>query len=170
MSTMPETLRAALSRVRLLSCDVDGVMTDGGLYYTETGDVMRKYNVKDGMGLEMIRQAGFEVCIISASQTPAITMRGAKLKVRHTHTGVEDKLTTLKAICTELGIGLDQVAHIADDVNDLPVLRAVGCPLTVADAVESVKAVALYRTEKKGGDGAVREVCDLLLSLVPQGE
>lgn len=170
MTELSPAVRAALSRVRLLSCDVDGVLTDGGLYYTEAGDVMRKYNVKDGMGLELLRQAGFELCIISASQTPAIAARGSKLKISHTYTGVDDKLATLKAVCAELGLSLDQVAHIADDVNDLPVLRAVGCPLTVADAMDAVKAVALYKTEKNGGEGAVREVCDLLLSLAPTGE
>lgn len=157
-----EDLIEKLKGVRLLSLDVDGVLTDGGLYYAEDGSQLRKFNVKDGMGMKAVRRLGVEVCIITASKTAAIHHRGEVLGIPHVFVGVEDKLTTLIGLCAKLGIGLDAVAHIGDDVNDLPVLRAVGLPLTVADAVDAVLAEAAYVTKRKGGDGAVREICDLI--------
>ena len=151
-----------LKGVRLLSLDVDGVLTDGSLYYAEDGSQLRKFNVKDGMGMKAVRKAGVEVAIITASKTAAIHHRGEVLGIPHVFVGVDDKLTTLNGLCATLGIGLDAVVHIGDDVNDLPVLRAVGLPITVADAVDPVLDVARYVTTRKGGEGAVREICDLI--------
>ena len=150
--------------IRLLSLDLDGVLTDGGLYYTEAGDVMRKYDVKDGMGIDLAIRSGLAVCVITASDTPAITTRLAKLNIPHVRVGVREKLPKLLEICAELGIGLDQVMHVADDVNDLPILHCVGLPVAVADAVPAVKAAARYVTERNGGHGAVRELCDRLVA------
>lgn len=149
--------------IRLLSLDLDGVLTDGGLYYTADGDAMRKYDVKDGMGIEMVLGAGLPVSVITASDTPAIATRLRKLRIPHARFGVRDKLPVLQALCAELGIGLAQVLHMADDVNDLPVLRAVGFPVAVADAVDAVRDACIHVTARPGGRGAVREVCDLLL-------
>ncbi len=157
-------LAGLLANIRLLSLDLDGVLTDGGLYYTEGGDVMRKYDVKDGMGIELLMQAGVPVSVITASETPAIATRLAKLKIPHVRMGIKHKLPELQAICASLGIGLDQVMHVADDVNDLPVLRAVGLPVAVADALPVVRGVARHITERPGGRGAVRELCDLLIA------
>ncbi|MCW8835853.1 MAG: HAD hydrolase family protein [Rhodospirillales bacterium] len=152
-----------LARIRLLSLDVDGVLTDGGLYYTDSGEELRKFNVKDGMGIKRARAAGVEVCIISASSTPSIVHRGKRLGVPHVFVSVEDKLQTLTGLCGELGIDLAEVAHIGDDINDLPVLGKVGLPMTVADAVEAVRDEVRFVTERRGGEGAVREICDLLV-------
>lgn len=152
-----------LANIRMLSLDTDGVLTDGGLYYTETGDTMRKFNVKDGLGMKLAQGAGVVVIIITASATPAIEQRGKVLGVDHVFLKTEDKVGKLTELCRELGIGMDQVAHVGDDTNDLPVLRAVGCPITVADGIDDAKEVAVYITDKKGGDGAVREICDLIV-------
>lgn len=154
-----------LRNVKLLSCDVDGVLTDGGLYYGSDGDVTHRFNARDGMGLRMLMVAGVQVAIISASPNNSIVQRGRRLKIEHTLTGIEDKYTALTGLCARLGISMAEVAHIGDDVNDLPVLRAVGCPLTVVDGVPEVQKVALWRSTLRGGHGAVRELCDLLLRL-----
>ncbi len=153
-----------LGRVRLLSLDVDGVLTDGGLYFFEDGGQARKFNVKDGVGIKRLMAAGIEVAIVSAGISPAVEHRGRVLGLNHVHTGVDDKLETLRSVCRAVGVGLDETAHVGDDVNDLPVLAAVGCPLAVADAMPQVRAAAAWVTENGGGQGAVREVCDLMLA------
>lgn len=166
MTRLSETeLCQRLSQVKLLALDVDGVLTDGGLYYTDSGEQLRKFNVKDGQGLKLLMQAGIEVAIISAIFSTATLHRARKLGIVHTFLGVEDKLSALKELCGQLGFSLSQVAYVGDDVNDLSVLQAVGCPITVADAMPGNQACAIYVTQKSGGQGAVREVCDRLLRL-----
>lgn len=152
-----------LSSLKVLSLDVDGVLTDGGLYYADDGSQMRKFNVKDGMGMKRAGQAGVEVCIITASKTPSIHHRGEALGLKYVFVGREDKLTALQSVCDDLGVTMDQVAHVGDDLNDIPVLKAVGLALTVNDAIEEVLAIADYVTSKNGGDGAVRELTDLIV-------
>ena len=156
-------LIAKFRAVKLLSLDLDGTLTDGGIYYTDEGTELRKYFVQDGFGILMVKEAGIEVALITMSDTPSIARRIERLKIRFGHMGVRHKLPALQKICTELGIGLDQVCHVADDLNDLDVLQAVGLPVAVANARPMIKAAAAYVTEAAGGSGAVREVCDLLL-------
>jgi 3-deoxy-D-manno-octulosonate 8-phosphate phosphatase (KDO 8-P phosphatase) len=154
-----------LAQVRLLVLDVDGVLTDGGLYYNDQGEESKKFNVKDGMGLKLVMQAGIQVAIISASESMAIHYRAKVLGIQHVFRGVEDKLATLKDLCQRLNLQPSQVAHVGDDVNDLMIFDWVGCPLTVADAMPINREKAIYTTSLGGGQGAVREICDLLLSL-----
>ena len=153
-----------LKGVKLLSLDVDGVLTDGGLYYTDDGQQLRKFNVKDGMGLQRVQAVGVEVAVISAAKAPAILRRGESLGLRHVLVDRDDKLAALLEVCGELGIDLADAAHMGDDLNDLAVLEAVGLPLSVADAVPETRAAAAYVTERRGGDGAVREICDLMVA------
>lgn len=153
-----------LAGIELLSLDVDGVLTDGGLYYTDDGHQLRKFNVKDGEGIKRAMQAGVEVTIITASKADVITKRAADLGVKHVFPGVDEKLSTLEGLCTQLGIGLDKVAHIGDDLNDLPLLNAVGLSLTVADAMPDVIECVAYVTDKPGGCGAVREIIDIMVA------
>ena len=154
-----------LSGIKLLSLDTDGVLTDGGLYYTDDGEELRKFNVKDGLGIQRVQASGVKVAIITASSTPSIAHRGRRLGVDYVFLDCVDKLTTLVGICDEMGIDLDQVGHVGDDLNDLPVFNAVGCPMTVADAADEALSSALFVTKKRGGHGAVREICDLIISL-----
>jgi len=165
----PEALRNRLAAVQLLTLDVDGVLTDGSLYYAEDGTQLRKFNVKDGMGIKLAMAAGVRVALITASTTPAIRIRGEQLGVGHVFLGALDKLATVDTLCRELGIGLDAVAHIGDDLNDLPVLQAVGCPMTVADAVREVRDAVLFVSGRGGGEGAVREICDILAAAKKAG-
>lgn len=156
-------LLKALARVRLLSLDVDGVLTDGGLYYAADGSELRRFDVRDGVGIERAQGAGIVIAMISASTAPAIRHRAERLGVRYAFTGVGDKLAVLADLAEGLGIGLDEVAHVGDDVNDLPLLGAVGVALTVKGAPAIVHQRALYVTAAGGGAGAVREICDLLV-------
>ncbi|MDP6604145.1 MAG: HAD hydrolase family protein [Rhodospirillales bacterium] len=157
-------LMRRLARVELLALDVDGVLTDGGVYYAEDGRQLRKFDVKDGVGMQSVQAAGIQLAIVTASKAPAIRHRAKVLGVDHVFIGVGDKLRTVTALCGDLGIGLDQVAYAGDDVNDAGVLGAVGAPMTVADAATQAKAAAAYVTERNGGAGAVREICELLIA------
>ena len=154
-----------LLQVKLLALDVDGVLTDGGLYYTESGEELKRFNIKDGQGLKLLMQSGIEVAIITAKSSLSTLHRAKDLGIIHTFLGIEDKLSTLKKLCEKLGLSLSQVAYAGDDVNDLAVMQAVGCPLTVADAISENQTCALYVTKLAGGQGAVREICDILVHL-----
>jgi 3-deoxy-D-manno-octulosonate 8-phosphate phosphatase (KDO 8-P phosphatase) len=158
-------LRPRLRRVRLLALDLDGVLTDGGLYYADSGEELRKFNVKDGLGLKSAMAGGVAVAIVTSSTAPAIGHRVARLGIQHVRLGVGDKLAALLALCAQLGIEPADTAYMSDDVNDLPVLAAVGLPIAVADAMTEVRRAARLVTKAAGGKGAVREVCDLLLAV-----
>ena len=152
-----------LGQIKLLSLDVDGVMTDGGLYYTDDGTQFRKFNVKDGLGIKRAIKAGVQMCIISASKATSTLKRAEHLGIQHVRIGAEDKLMDLREIAGELGIDLHEVAHIGDDLTDVPLMNGIGLPLTVADAVPQAIHAARYVTTRAGGKGAVREICDLIV-------
>jgi 3-deoxy-D-manno-octulosonate 8-phosphate phosphatase (KDO 8-P phosphatase) len=155
-------LKRQLKNIRLLSLDVDGVLTDGGLYYGDDGTITRKFNVRDGVGIKRVLAAGIEVVFVSAGTTQSIHHRARTLGVRHVRSGITDKRAEIEKLCQSLDVPLAAVAHVGDDVNDLPLLNAVGLPLSVPNAVPEARAAAHYVTRHRGGDGAVREVCDLL--------
>ena len=174
VNSAAESLSQRLANVRLLTLDVDGVLTDGGLYYTEAGDVMRRFQVQDGMGIKRLIASGVEVAFVSQSATAAIQARAQALGISRCLTGVSDKLVAVSGLCRELGVGLKNVAHMGDDVNDLPLLRAVGLPATVPHAVPDVAAAAQWRSTAAGGAGAVRELCERIIAArggapVPKG-
>ncbi len=159
----PEQAQERLRQITLLSLDVDGVMTDGGLYYTDDGTQFRKFNVKDGLGIKRAMGAGMQICIISASKQTSTLTRAEHLGIQHVRIGAQDKIAQLNEIAEELGVGLDQVAHMGDDLTDVPVMEAVGLALTIADGVDEAIEVADYVTSKSGGKGAVREICDMIV-------
>jgi YrbI family 3-deoxy-D-manno-octulosonate 8-phosphate phosphatase len=151
-------------KVRLLCVDVDGVLTDAGMYYGPDGEVLKKFNTRDGMGLARVREAGIAVAIISGEDSAIVHARAAKLKIDDVFSGVSNKRAVIDELCARDGLGLDEVAYIGDDLNDLAALECVGLACAVADAVEPVKAVAQYVTQRRGGEGAVREVCEFLIT------
>jgi len=151
-------------RVRLLCVDVDGVLTDAGMYYGPDGEVLKKFNTRDGMGLARVREAGVAVAIISGEDSAIVHARAAKLKIDDVYCDAANKRAAVDALCDKHDLALDQVAFIGDDLNDLSALESVGLACAVADAAEPVQAVAHYVTRRRGGDGAVREVCELLIS------
>ena len=150
--------------MRLLCVDVDGVLTDAGMYYGPDGEVLKKFNTRDGMGLERVRQAGVAVAIISGEDSAIVHARAAKLKIDDVFCGASNKRLAIDALCQKHRLELDEVAFVGDDLNDLPALECVGLACAVADAAEAVKAVAHYVAQRRGGDGAVREICDFLIA------
>lgn len=160
---MKPEIQRCLERIRLLALDVDGVLTDGGVYVLEDGTEFRRFDIKDGLGLKRVMEAGIEVAIISASNARPVLHRAERLGIRHVYLGVQDKLRTLERLCQDLGIKLEQVAYMGDDLPDLPVLRAVGLPCAPANAVAEIRELPLLLTSSGGGDGAVREICEILL-------
>ncbi len=160
---MDSELVELFKSVRLLSCDVDGVLTDGGLYYDADGRELRRFHVLDGLGIQNLMEQGTHVCIISRSSTTAIAHRAKALGIKHCYLGVKNKLETMTSLLVELGLTLKEVAHIGDDLNDIELLLSVGLPITVPRAVKEVKDIARLTTVNNGGDGAVREITDMII-------
>ncbi len=154
-----------LRKIRCLLTDSDGVLTDGGMYYSEHGDELKKFNTKDGMGFGLLKKAGFITGIITGENIDLVRRRGDKLKVDELHLGITDKMKVLNDICQRHGLSYSEIAYIGDDLNDLEVLRHVGFGCTVRDGMLALKEIADYITEAQGGQGAVREVVDKLLSV-----
>lgn len=144
--------------------DVDGVMTDGGMYYGEGGEELKKFNTRDGQGIALAHEAGLETAILTREDTQIVLRRGAKLKVGEVRVGVLDKLAALRELAAARGLDFEQIAYIGDDVHDEVVLRAVGLAVVVRDATPRPRAVAHYITRARGGEGAVRELCELLIA------
>ncbi len=151
----------ATRNIKFLVLDVDGVLTDGGLYYSESGDQFKKFNAKDGMGIKSVMKHGMEVAFLSAGSTQNIVQNRAQtLGVGRVYVGKEPKLEVLKGWCEDLKLELENVAYVGDDINDLEVMDAVGFSGCPADAVEAVKLKANAILERNGGDGCVREFVD----------
>ena len=153
-----------LRGVRMLIMDVDGVLTDAGMYYSETGDELKKFNTRDGHGITLLHAAGLLTAIVTRERTAIVTRRAQKLKIAECHQGVLDKLPVVKDLLARHHLTAAQACYIGDDVGDLEAMKHVGLPVAVADAMPPIKKVAKYVTKKKGGEGAVRELCDLILS------
>lgn len=150
--------------IRLIAFDVDGIMTDGGLYLSDTGDEFKRFNSLDGHGLKMLRASGVELAIITGRTSRCVELRARNLGIAHLRQGVEDKLSTMRALLEELHIPAAAAAYMGDDVVDLPVMRRVALAVTVPEAPQIVREHAHYVSRRSGGCGAVREVCELIMS------
>ena len=152
-----------LDKIRLVAFDVDGVFTDGRFYLSDDGIESKAFHTQDGFGIRQLVKAGINVAVISGRTSGAVARRMAELKVRHVVQGCADKVAALDKIIAELGIRKDECAYVGDDVPDLPLLRHVGYPIAVANAVSAVRDYCAHTTVANGGFGAVREVCELVL-------
>jgi 3-deoxy-D-manno-octulosonate 8-phosphate phosphatase (KDO 8-P phosphatase) len=148
--------------IRLLILDVDGVLTDGRLYYGAHGEQLKSFHVRDGHGIKALRAAGIEVAVLSGRRSAAVRQRCRELGIRHVIEGADDKLAAFARLARKLDVEPRECACIGDDVPDLPLMRAVGLACAVADAHPIARRAAHYTTSLRGGCGAVREVCDLL--------
>jgi 3-deoxy-D-manno-octulosonate 8-phosphate phosphatase (KDO 8-P phosphatase) len=160
---MPLPDRAA--RIDLLLLDVDGVLTDGSIVYTDGGEELKRFHVRDGSGLKLWRAAGKRAAIVSGRSSPAVDRRAAELGVAPVLQGRDDKLAALGEVLAGLRLTADRVCAVGDDLPDLPVMRACGLAVAVADACEEVRAAADLTTITPGGRGAVREAVEWLLKL-----
>lgn len=152
-----------LKGIRLFATDVDGVLTDAGMYYAESGDEWKKFNTRDGMGIKLLQKAGIVTAIVTQERTKLVARRAEKLTIPEVHQGVMDKLAVIRDMAQRHGLTLEQVAYIGDDINDLEALKVVGFSATPADGVSQVIEVVGHICHKKGGEGAVREVIDMIL-------
>jgi len=159
-----DKVRQQAAQIRLLTLDVDGVLTDGRLHYDAQGRECKVFHVRDGCGIRQIVDAGFSVALISGRQSVPVEKRAAELGMQHVYLGVTDKLAVLQELAQKLRLDMAQIAYVGDDVPDIGCLQAAGLAIAVADAHADLDAVADWHTHHGGGQGAVREVCDLLLA------
>jgi 3-deoxy-D-manno-octulosonate 8-phosphate phosphatase (KDO 8-P phosphatase) len=153
--------------IKIFLTDVDGVMTDAGMYYTESGDEFKKFNTHDGMAFQLLREQGVKTGILTSERTMIVENRAKKLKVDYLYQGLKanGKLEAALEICQKEGITLREVAYIGDDINCLPLLSKAGFAACPANAVKAIKEIkGITQLHKRGGDGAIREYVDLLLS------
>ena len=150
--------------IRLVVSDVDGVLTDAGMYYSEMGDEMKKFNTRDGNGIMRLQAAGIQVALITGETTKIVQRRAAKLNIEHLFQGVTDKALVLRHLQGKLGIDREETAYVGDDWNDIGVRQAVGYLFAVNDACMELQDLADMVLRRKGGEGAVREVADMILA------
>lgn len=149
---------------KLILSDIDGVWTDAGMYYTEQGDELKKFNTYDSAGVLLAHNLGIKVGIVTGENTNMVERRASKLKVEYLFQGVKNKLGVVSNLCQELGITLDEVAYIGDDLNDVDLLKAVGIAGVPSSAPEYIKELATLKLEKGGGEGAFREFVEKIVS------
>lgn len=162
---MNDELISRAKKIKLLLMDCDGVLTDGKLHFTEEGEKIKTFHVRDGQGIVSWHKAGFISGIISGRNSKIVERRANELKIRFVRQGSNDKLIDLAEILQETELTPDETAYIGDDLPDIPLLKIVGFPVTVADAAEELFSHTKYITKNNGGNGAVRELSDLLLKL-----
>jgi 3-deoxy-D-manno-octulosonate 8-phosphate phosphatase (KDO 8-P phosphatase) len=161
-------LKQRAARVRLAVFDVDGVLTDGRLYYGAGGEELKVFHVHDGQGLKRLQKAGVTLAIVSGRDSAAVTRRMQDLGIEHVFQGDEHKLPIFERLLKQLGLAAEQCACVGDDLPDLPLLQRAGLAVAVADAQPVIKQAAHYVTVSRGGRGAAREVCDLILAAQAQ--
>lgn len=152
-----------LARIRLLAFDIDGVFTDGRFYLSDDGIETKAFSTQDGFGLRRLLDAGIEIAVISGRASPAVTLRMQELGVKHVFLACKDKVAALEGLAASLEISLDECAFVGDDIPDLALMKKVGVPVAVANAVPEVREVCAVTTRASGGHGAVREICDMVL-------
>ncbi len=150
-------------KIKLLILDVDGVLTDGSLYFGDNGEEFKRFNALDGYGIKTIIEYGIEVAIISSRESKSVAFRAKNLNIKYCYQGQKDKNIALKKLLKILQITTDEIAYIGDDILDLPILTKIALPIAVNNAHHVVKKYALITTKNNGGNGAVREICDFLM-------
>lgn len=159
----PELLRRA-ARIRLLALDVDGVLTDGRLYFSNSGDETKSFSTLDGQGIKLLQESGVAVALITARQSNLVARRAENLGIRHLVQNCSDKLAALRLLLAQLELSLEQAAYVGDDLPDLACITRVGLGISVPNGHFSAQDRAALVTQRAGGHGAVREVCDLIMS------
>ncbi len=158
------TLTERASRIKLLVLDVDGVLTDGKLYFSEQGEALKVFSILDGQGIRMLHDAGIATALITGRQSQAVTRRAAELAIAHVFQGVAEKLAVWQTLLSSLSLLEQQAAYIGDDLPDLSILRRAGLSITVPHAPQLLQQQAHFVTRASGGNGAVREICELILA------
>jgi len=157
-------LQNSCKKIKLVLTDVDGVLTDGGMYYSEDGDIMKKFHARDGMGVNILLRNNIPTVIITKEKTKFVQHWAKKMKVKKLFDGVDRKEKVLEKICMQFNVELDELAFIGDDVNDIEIMKKVGVAFVPRDAVKEVKDLADNICKLNGGGGVLREVADLILN------
>jgi 3-deoxy-D-manno-octulosonate 8-phosphate phosphatase (KDO 8-P phosphatase) len=150
--------------IKLVITDIDGVWTDGGMYYDNNGNEFKKFNTSDSAGVMMLRGLNIPLVIMTGEDTAIVKRRAEKLKVDYLFMGIRNKLLVATTLCRDLGVTLEETAFIGDDINDVPLLRAVGLSATPSNAADYVRSEANWRLSRKGGDGVFREFVEKIVT------
>lgn len=151
-------------KIKIVLTDVDGVLTDGGIYYSKEGDVMKKFHTRDGMGVTLLRKNNIPTIIVTKEKNKIIKQWAYKMKIKKVYNGILQKESILGSVCKNFRVSVDEIAYIGDDINDLQLMKKVGFSVSPKDGIKQAKKIADYICKSKGGDGVVREVADLILS------
>lgn len=160
---MNQALNDSAQQIKLLAMDVDGVLTDGRLFFSSEGDCLKAFNSQDGHGLKMLKSTGVSIAIITGRTSEIVASRASELGIDILLQGREDKLTALNEVAASLGLSLKQAAYMGDDLPDLSAIQSAGIGIAVANAASGIAEQADYVTQSRGGEGAVREACEWLL-------
>jgi 3-deoxy-D-manno-octulosonate 8-phosphate phosphatase (KDO 8-P phosphatase) len=160
----PSSAFKAAQKVKLVLLDVDGVLTDGRLYYGNAGEELKAFDIQDGLGIKLLQNAGIMVGIITGRSSVLVERRAKELGIDHLIQGREDKLTALNELLEKITFDFEEIAFVGDDLPDLAIIRRVGLGITPANGNHLIASQALWQTKKSGGNGAVREVAELILS------
>ncbi|BBP43210.1 3-deoxy-manno-octulosonate-8-phosphatase KdsC [Thiosulfativibrio zosterae] len=163
MTTVSNALTLKAKKIKLLLLDVDGVMTDNRLIYGDDGQEYKAFYTRDGHGMVMLQKSGIDIGIITGRKSQLVENRMRDLKVKHLYQGVPDKLPTFLELVEKLSLRMSEVAYVGDDILDLPILKRVGLSVTPADGDQEVKSRVDYISQFKGGQGCVREVCEIIM-------
>ena len=161
---MNKKISVICSRIKIIVTDVDGVLTDGGIFYSKTGEIMKKFHTRDGMAIELLRNNNIKTIFMSRENSQIVKQRAKKIKPSLTFFGILNKEKLLGKICKKFQVTKNEVAYVGDDVNDLKIMQLVGFSATPNDGIEDVKKIAHYVCKRKGGEGVLREVVDLILN------
>ena len=152
-------------KIKILISDVDGVLTDGGMYYSEKGEELKKFNTRDGMAVELIQKNEIPVILMTKENSKIVLQRAKKIKIKKSYIGIDEKERKLPEICKKFKVKLENIAYIGDDVNDLEIMKKVGFSATPNDGIIEAKKICDYICTKNGGDAAFREFADLIISV-----
>ena len=151
-------------KIKIVITDVDGVLTDGGMYYSSKGDIMKKFHTRDGMGVTLLRRRSIPTILVTKEKTEMVRQWARKMRIKKLYEGVIQKDLILGQICKVFKVNVNEIAFVGDDVNDVELLKKVGLSAAPNDAIKEAKEVCHYICKAKGGDGAFREIADLILS------
>jgi len=165
MKTTKKKILQKCKKVELVLIDVDGVLTDGGRYYSKSGEELKKFHVRDGMGVTLLLRNGIKTGIITKEKSPITKKWARDMNINLVYSGIKKKEEMLEKICRDFSIIKENIAFIGDDVNDLELMKKVGFSALPSDGVDSAKKVVDYICKKKGGEGVLREIADLILSI-----
>ena len=160
---MKESIKSKCKKIKLVLTDVDGVLTDGGRYYSEKGEIVKRFHVRDGMGINILLRNGIKTAIVTKENSKIVKKWAKEMNISKTYSGIKNKEKELEKICKFYKILPDEVAFIGDDVNDIELMKKVGFSVTPSDGILQAKKIANYICKSSGGNGALREMIDVIL-------